>query len=560
MNRAKVGDVRADVVQNGEEVTKRSVASWSRFSSSQKCKYYLIISSFLPMIFVILFTYVCLLGVVSTAFSLLASGGLGKIVQASALIKDPISALVVGMLVTVVLQSATTTTNILVTMVAANMITVHDAIPVMIGSELGSSLVNALISLAYAGQPEQFCRAFSAAVLGDVFNVCSLFVIFPLELATSLIETLSWWIVDPLISEQGLSFKTLELLTDPVTRMILEVNEAEVLNASIRPELFPPNHTFVLRCAFSNGSRIYACPYKHVFVYSTLSDQAIGWMVLAFAIPCLIACLFAIVFLIQKMLDGHAAKYVKNLLSRECPGRWKPCTGYVVMAVGLIVTLLIQSNSIFSSSLTPLVGSGVVTLEQMYPLILGSNIGTTFSGVLAAFSADGSRFEKALHMAMCQVIYNIIGTFLFYIIPPMRKFPIYLSLKLGHTTNRYRWFIVIFVLVFFLIIPFTVIGLSLLPEIVMVITVSSIFLLTVSCVSISVAQEKCKDCLPKVLQTWDFIPIYLRSLAPYDQCMVNFFTALPFVGKFFQRNESYDEDNVNKKVDKLVKLSGHTQV
>lgn len=54
----------------------------------------------------------------------------------------------------------------------------------------------------------------------------------------------------------------------------------------------------------------------------------------------------------------------------------------------------IQSNSIFTSSLTPLVGSGVITMEQMYPLLLGSNIGATFSGVLAALSADGSRFEK----------------------------------------------------------------------------------------------------------------------------------------------------------------------
>lgn len=44
----------------------------------------------------------------------------GKAIQESPLINDPISAVVVGMLATVVLQSATTTTNILVTMVAAN--------------------------------------------------------------------------------------------------------------------------------------------------------------------------------------------------------------------------------------------------------------------------------------------------------------------------------------------------------------------------------------------------------------------------------------------------------
>lgn len=41
-----------------------------------------------------------------------------------------------------------------------------------------------------------------------------------------------------------------------------------------------------------------------------------------------------------------------------------------------------------------MVGSGVVTLEEMYPLVMGSNIGGSFSGVLAALSADSSRFEK----------------------------------------------------------------------------------------------------------------------------------------------------------------------
>uniref|UniRef100_A0A1I7UAD3 Na(+)-dependent phosphate cotransporter 2A n=1 Tax=Caenorhabditis tropicalis TaxID=1561998 RepID=A0A1I7UAD3_9PELO len=264
----------------------------------------------------------------------------------------------------------------------------------MIGSELGSSLVNAMVSLAYSGKPEQFRRAFSAAILGDVFNICGLFVIFPMEMFTGLIEKVSWWIVDPLISEQGLSFKTLDLLTDPINQIILQVNEAELLNATIRPEMFAPNHSFVQRCSFKNGSRVYNCPYNHLFANTSLSDKNIGWIVLFISIFCLVMCLVGIVYLIQKLLDGHAANYVRNLLSKQCPGMWKPCTGYLVMLVGLVVTILIQSNSIFSSSLTPLVGSGVVTLEQMYPLVLGSNIGTTFSGVLAAFSTDPSRFEK----------------------------------------------------------------------------------------------------------------------------------------------------------------------
>ncbi|CAI5455217.1 unnamed protein product [Caenorhabditis angaria] len=562
---AKVGDesLSAEIPAH-----KRSVVSWSSTPTHHKLQYYLYCSFLFFLILLVLFIYVCCLSNMSTAFGLLASRGLGKAIQESPLINDPISAVVVGMIATVVLQSATTTTNILVTMVAANMITVHDAIPVMIGSELGSSLVNAMVSLAYSGKPEQFRRAFSAAILGDVFNVCGLFVIFPMEMVSGLIEHVSWWIVDPLISEQGLSFKTLELLTDPVNQLIIQVNEPELLNATIRPEMFMANHSFIQRCVFTNGSRIYNCPYHHLFSSTTLTDKTIGWIILIISLFFLVFCLVAIVYLIQKLLEGHAANYIRTLLSKQCPGMWKPCTGYLVLLVGLVVTILIQSNSIFASSLTPLVGSGVVTLEQMYPLVLGSNIGTTFSGVLAAFSTDPSRFEKALHMAMCQVIYNIIGTCLFYIVPCTRKYPIILAEKLGTLTDRYRWFIVVFIMSFFIVIPFTIIGLTLLPDNVIVITFIIILVIIMICVFINILQNSCIAFLPKTLQNWQFLPIWLRSLKPYDPYMSSFFTKLPYVGGFFRNGEAYhkrtntntDLEDMDGKVEKLVKLSNQTQV
>ncbi|XGW33604.1 hypothetical protein V3C99_017762 [Haemonchus contortus] len=315
---------------------------WSTLSTRAKVYYYFISGIRCTGICIILFLYICSLSNLSTAFSLLGSRGLGKAIKASPLINDPVSAVVVGMMATVVLQSATTTTNVLVGMIAADMLTVHDAIPVMMGSELGGTLVNAIVSLAYSGKPEEFRRAFAAATLGDVFNVCCIFIILPMELATGFIEKLSWIIVDPLIAEQGISLKTLDLLTDPVNRMILEVNEPELRNATIDDDFFPPDHSFVLRCVFKNGSRFYNCPYKHIFAYSSLSDSPIGWIVLVFSIAVLVFCLIGIVYLIQTLLKGPSAKYVRGLLAKECPGRWKCCTSYTVMLVGLIITLAVS--------------------------------------------------------------------------------------------------------------------------------------------------------------------------------------------------------------------------
>ncbi|ETN72070.1 sodium-dependent inorganic phosphate transporter [Necator americanus] len=508
----------------------------------------------------------------------------GKAIKASPLINDPISAVVVGMLATVVLQSATTTTNVLVGMVAADLITVHEAIPVMIGSELGGTLVNAIVSLAYSARPEQFRRAFAAATLGDVFNICCIFVILPLELATGFIEEISWLIVDPLIAEQGISFKTLDLLTDPVNRMILEVNEEELRNATIDDDYFAPDHSFVYRCVFKNGSRIYKCPYTHLFAYSSFSDSLIGWIVLIISIAVLVFCLIGIVYLIQlnlfqTLLKGPLAKYVRGLLSRECPGKWRPCTGYSVMLVGLLITLAIQSNNIFNSSLTPLVGSGVITLEQMYPLILGANIGGSSSAVLAALTADGSRFEKTLHMAVCQVMYNIIGTFMFYLIPWTRKLPTFLARRLGEITDQYRWFMVVFILVFFVLIPGVVIGLTLLPDYVIIVCFSVIFIFVMLIVIITAMQvetyrcyfkeefllitlfqKQCPGVLPSFLRSWDWIPEYLRSLEPYDPLMTSIFTSIPFFGDFFRKHTVGPCNGDADPVHMMIKLSKHTQV
>ena len=57
--------------------------------------------------------------------------------------------------------------------------------------------------------------------------------------------------------------------------------------------------------------------------------------------------------------------------------------------------MLVQSSSIFTSALTPLIGVGVVSLERAFPLTLGANIGTTATGILAAL-ASSSNLDKAL--------------------------------------------------------------------------------------------------------------------------------------------------------------------
>ena len=48
--------------------------------------------------------------------------------------------------------------------------------------------------------------------------------------------------------------------------------------------------------------------------------------------------------------------------------------GYVNIVVGAFLTFIVQSSSVFTSTLTPLVGIGLLTVETVYPLFLGKTI------------------------------------------------------------------------------------------------------------------------------------------------------------------------------------------
>ena len=61
------------------------------------------------------------------------------------------------------------------------------------------------------------------------------------------------------------------------------------------------------------------------------------------------------------------------------------------------------------STLTPLVGLGLVSIERVFPLTLGANIGTTVTGILAAFSASPSSIKYSLQIAFCHSLFNITG-------------------------------------------------------------------------------------------------------------------------------------------------------
>jgi sodium-dependent phosphate cotransporter len=130
--------------------------------------------------------------------------------------------------------------------------------------------------------------------------------------------------------------------------------------------------------------------------------------------------------------------------------------------LGSALTILVQSSSVFTSTLTPLVGMGLVSLERVYPLTLGANIGTTVTGILASFSGPTKTLKFSLQIALCHTLFNIGGILLWYPVPYLRKWPIRMARFLGDKTAIYKWFAILYLIVLFFILPIVIFALSLL--------------------------------------------------------------------------------------------------
>lgn len=156
-------------------------------------------------------------------------------------------------------------------------------------------------------------------------------------------------------------------------------------------------------------------------------------------------------------------------------------------------------------------------LDRMYQLTLGSNVGTTFTAILAALASDRDQFRVAFQVALCHLFFNVLGIVVWFPIPKMREIPLNAARFLGTTTAKYRWFSICYIIIFFFVIPTVVFVLSLAGWYVSFIVAGPIVALAVFCLIVNALQRHRPQLLPPILRTWDFLPVWFRSLEPYDR-------------------------------------------
>jgi sodium-dependent phosphate cotransporter len=146
-------------------------------------------------------------------------------------------------------------------------------------------------------------------------------------------------------------------------------------------------------------------------------------------------------WVIQKLLFGLTTKVVYTATH---------CNGYLGIVFGTGLTLIAQSSSITTSVLIPFAGVGALTLPQMYPLVLGANLGTAIQTIIGAMDKNGT---APLQVALAHLFFNATGILLWYPLPWLREVPMYAARRLGRGAVIWRFFPLVYIAFAFLLGP-----------------------------------------------------------------------------------------------------------
>nr|XP_044634232.1 sodium-dependent phosphate transport protein 2C isoform X5 [Equus asinus] len=485
-----------------------------------------------------LYLFICSLDILSSAFQLLGSKVAGDIFKDNMVLSNPVAGLVIGVLVTVLVQSSSTSSSIVVSMVASKLLTVQASVPIIMGVNVGTSITSTLVSMAQSGDRDEFRRAFGGSAVHSIFNWLTVLILLPLESAMAPLERLSALALGTTsLQPGGRAPDILKVLTQPLTHLVVQL-DANVITGSATGNA--TNSSLVKRwcgtrgeMTTGNGSNCGvaasdSCPERnssaalehlpchHLFAGTALTDLAVGFILLAASLLGLCSCLVLLVKLLNSVLRGRVAQAVRTVINADFPFPFGWLSGYLAILVGASLTFMLQSSSVFTAAIVPLMGVRVISLERAYPLFLGSNIGTTTTALLAALASPADMLLSAVQVALIHFFFNLGGILLWYVVPVLRL-PIPLAKRFGDLTAQYRWVAIAYLLLSFLLLPLATFGLSLAGGTVLAAVGGPLAGLVLFVVLINVLQQHRPAWLPHHLRSWAWLPLWLRSLEPWDR-------------------------------------------
>ncbi len=312
--------------------------------------------------------------------------------------ESPLLALFIGILATSLVQSSSTTTSIIVGMVAGGAISTGGAVFMVMGANIGTTITSMIVSVGHITRTGEFRRAFAAATVHDLFNFMAVAVLFPLEVATGFLSRLSAVLAGAFAGIGGLTLgNPIKEATKPVILALAEL-------------------------VGQNGA-----------------------LLLLVAVLLTFGMLFSLVRILRSLVLTRVEAVLDEHLFKN-DGR--------SMLSGVVVTLLVQSSSITTSLIVPLVGTGVLKLKQVFPYTLGANVGTTMTANLAALSTGNL---AAVTVSLAHLLFNLCGIALIYPVPRIRQIPLTLAEWMASAAIRVRLLPIAYIAIAYFGLPFLIV-------------------------------------------------------------------------------------------------------
>ncbi len=317
-------------------------------------------------------------------------------------VTNPLAGLFVGILGTVMVQSSSASTSLIVGLVASGVVGVDTAVPMIMGANIGTTVTSTLVAFGHVRQSLEFQRAFAAATVHDFFNLLAVALLLPLELATGVLGSTAEWLSSKLVGTSGAEWES------PVKALV-------------------------------------ATPVGWVGDLAELTGATGAVQGVVQVALGMVVILTALVFITKNMRRLVADRVERALNALLAKGG-----GLMAILVGMIITFSVQSSSITTAILVPLAGAGVLSLPSVFPVTLGANIGTTGTALLAAMAASR---PEALTIALVHTLFNTCGTLLIYPVEAVRRIPMRAAEGLATlAVTRKRWAIA-YVVVAFIVVP-----------------------------------------------------------------------------------------------------------
>jgi len=347
------------------------------------------------IIFLLAFLYLFLFSLELMGTSLRMFGkGLAETLIATT--TNPLVGLFIGILATSVIQSSSSTTSIVVGLVAGGALNVANAIPIIMGANIGTSVTNLLVSLTQIKRDLEFRRALSAAIVHDFFNILAVIVLFPLQYFTNFLGLIATFMGEEFQHIGGLKFLSpVKALTQPPVNILKE----------------------------------------------WIGDYP--WILFVLSLIFLLLALTRMVKSLKILVVKKAEVWFDRYLFK---------TAWRAFLVGLILTAMVQSSSITTSLAVPMAGAGVLTLMQIFPYTLGANVGTTVTAILAALVTGNL---AAIIVAFSHLLFNMSGILVWW---PFKIVPISLAEKFAKIAMRKKIIPILYIIVVFFLIPISLIA------------------------------------------------------------------------------------------------------